>query len=118
MNNLPFQQSSSNGAPAFGFNRHGFGVLDKFGRDPVGLHAKKYPALLACNGGPIGIAKPGSRFYKGVENGLQIEGRAADDLEHIGSGGLLLQRLPQPLEQPRILGGDDDLAGANGVQGG
>ena len=26
---------------------------------------------------------------------LQIEGRAADDLEHVGGGGLLLQRLGQ-----------------------
>ena len=27
-----------------------------------------------------------------VEHGLQIEGRAADDLEHVGGGGLLLQQ--------------------------
>jgi hypothetical protein len=25
-----------------------------------------------------------------IEHGLQIEGRAADDLEHVGGGGLLL----------------------------
>jgi hypothetical protein len=46
--------------------------------------------LLPSNRGPIGVAKPGSRFYKGVEHGLQIEGRAAYHLEHVGSGGLLL----------------------------
>src|SRR3984893_2180182 len=65
-------------------------AVDKFGRDPVGFHAKEYSALLPCNRGLIGVAKPGSRFYKGVEHGLQIEGRAAYHLEHVGSGGLLL----------------------------
>jgi hypothetical protein len=29
------------------------------------------------------------------EHGLQVEGRAADDLEHIGGGGLLLQRFSE-----------------------
>ena len=32
-------------------------------------------------------------FDQRVENRLQIERRAADDLEHVGGGGLLLQRL-------------------------
>ena len=31
-------------------------------------------------------------FDQRVEHRLQIEGRAADDLEHVGGGGLLLQR--------------------------
>src|SRR6516165_2591970 len=63
MNDLPFKQGSSDGGPAFEFNRHGSGVLDKFGRDPVGLHAKEYPALLPCNRGLIGVAKPGTRVW-------------------------------------------------------
>ena len=44
---------------------------------------------------------------------LQIERRAADDLEHVGGRGLLLQRfgeivgaLAQFVEQPRVLDGD------------
>ena len=52
------------------------------------------------------------------EYGLQIEGRAADDLEHLGGRGLLLQRfaqivgaLAQFVEQPRVLDGDDRLRG-------
>src|SRR5262249_11803073 len=47
---------------------------------------------------------------------LQIEGRAADNLEHVGGGGLLLQRfgkivgtLPQLIEQTGVLNCDDDL---------
>jgi hypothetical protein len=42
---------------------------------------------------------------------LQIEGRAADQLEHIGRGGLLLQRLAQLVEQAGIFNGDDCLGG-------
>ena len=41
----------------------------------------------------------------------KIESRAADDLEHVGGGGLLLQRFPQLVEQPRVLDGDDGLRG-------
>ena len=45
-----------------------------------------------------------------IEHRLQIEGRAADDLEHVGGGGLLLQQtLAQLVEQPRVLDGDDGL---------
>jgi hypothetical protein len=65
--------------------------------------------LLPGNGGLIGVAKPGSRFYKGVEYGLQIERRAANDLQHISGRGLLLQRLAQFVEQPRVLNSDHGL---------
>jgi hypothetical protein len=43
----------------------------------------------------ISVAQANSRFYERVEHGLQIEGRAADDLEHIGGGSLLLPRFLQ-----------------------
>ena len=42
---------------------------------------------------PVRLAKSRGRFDQRVEHGLQIEGRAADDLEHIGGGGLLLQEI-------------------------
>ena len=53
----------------------------------------------------------GRRLHQRVEHRLQIEGRAADDLEHVGGGGLLLQRFAQLVEQPRVLDGDDGLSG-------
>ena len=34
------------------------------------------------------------RFDQCIEDRFQIEGRPADDLQHLGGGGLLLQRLP------------------------
>src|SRR6478672_9891043 len=35
------------------------------------------------------------RFDQSIEHRLQIEDRVADHLEHVGGGGLLLQRFPQ-----------------------
>ena len=52
------------------------------------------------------------------EHRLQLAGRTADDLEHLGGRGLLLQRLgeivgalAQLVEQPRVLDGDHGLRG-------
>ena len=59
--------------------------------------------------GVIRVAQPGRRLDQCVEHGLQVEGRAADDLKYIGGGGLLLQRFTQLIQQPRILDGDDGL---------
>ena len=50
-------------------------------------------------------------FGERIEHGLQVEGRAADDLEHVGGGGLLLQRFAQLVEQARVLDRDDGLSG-------
>ena len=41
----------------------------------------------------VGIAKLRHRLRQRVEHRLQVEGGAADHLEHVGGGGLLLQRL-------------------------
>src|SRR6476619_7024718 len=46
-----------------------------------------------------------------IEHRLQIKSRAADDLEHVGGGGLLLQRFAQLVEQAGVLDGDDGLRG-------
>ena len=45
------------------------------------------------------------------QHGIQVEGRAADHLEHVGGRGLLLQRFAQLVEQARILDRDDGLGG-------
>ena len=59
----------------------------------------------------VRVAQPCCRLNQRVEYRLQIEGRAADDLEHVGGRGLLLQRFAQLVEQPRVLYGDDGLIG-------
>src|SRR5262245_49312238 len=42
---------------------------------------------------------------------LRANRRTRDDLQHLRSRGLLLQRFAQLVEQPRVLYGDDDLGG-------
>ena len=64
----------------------------------------------------VRLAKPDRQFDQCVQHCLQVEGRAADDLEHVGGRGLLLQRLAQLVEQPSILDGDDGLSGEVGEQ--
>ena len=64
----------------------------------------------------VGLAEPRHRFCQRVENGLKIERRAADDLEHVGGRGLLLQRLAQLIEQARIFDRNHGLIGERGDQ--
>ena len=71
----------------------------------------------------IGFAQPRRRLDQRVEHRLQIEGRAADDLEHVGGGGLLLQRFGQIVgarlhlvEQPHVLDRDHRLVGEGAQQ--
>src|SRR5262249_3740670 len=51
-----------------------------------------------------------------LEDRLQIAGRAADDLQDLGSRGLLLKRLAQLVKQARVVDGDDGLVSEAGDQ--
>src|SRR5262245_35523159 len=57
------------------------------------------------------FAQSGGGLDQRVEHRLQIEGGAADHLEHVGGGGLLLQRLAQLVEKASVLDRDDCLLG-------
>jgi hypothetical protein len=48
-------------------------------------------AITEEDGGPFSLAKSHRRLGKSVQQHLKIKRRSADDLEHIGGGGLLLQ---------------------------
>ena len=63
------------------------------------------------NSSAIGFAKSGCRLQRAYRAPPAVEGRSADNLEHVGGGGLLLQRFAQFAEQPHILDGDDGLGG-------
>src|SRR5262249_61136265 len=58
---------------------------------------------------PVGLAQPCRRLDQRIEHRLKIERRAADDLKHIGCGGLLLERLTQFILQPNVLDRGDGL---------
>ena len=57
----------------------------------------------------LGFANTDGILQHGLEHRLQFARRRTDDLEHVGGGGLLLQRFAQLAEQPRVLDGDDGL---------
>jgi hypothetical protein len=59
----------------------------------------------------LGLADTHRILKHGLEHWLQFTRRAADHLEHIGGGGLLLQRFAQLVKQPRVFDGDDSLVG-------
>src|SRR5262245_46176508 len=65
------------------------------------------------DGSPVRAAKAYRRLGERIEHRLQIEGRAADDLAHVGGGSLLLQRFGElararlhVVEQPHVLDRD------------
>ena len=60
-------------------------------------------ALADEEDGVVCLTEPGCRLNQRIEHQLQVERRVTDDLEHVGGGGLLLQRLTQFIQQPRVL---------------
>src|SRR3954447_2320637 len=66
-------------------------------------------ASLTGNGRLVGVAQPGRGRDQCLQDGTQIEGRSADDLQDIRRRNLLLQRLPKFLEQAVIFDGDNRL---------
>src|SRR5262249_37773960 len=109
MNDLAFKQD----APRYRRSVDSSGVsgdeLGVFTREPVARFEVVSFALRSTYGYHVRLAKARCRLNKRVQNGLQIEGRAADDLEHVGGGGLLLQRFAQLIEQACVLDSDHSL---------
>src|SRR5262249_30188741 len=69
----------------------------------------------------LGVAYARGVLQHGLEHGLQVAGRTADDLQHLRGRGLLLQRLAQLtrarlhlVEQPHVLDRDYRLVGEGG----
>ena len=60
---------------------------------------------------PAAAREPHRRVDQRLQHAVEIEHRAADDLQHVGGGGLLLQSLLRLVEQPRVLDRDDGLIG-------
>src|SRR5204863_7072167 len=111
VNRAAFQDSPAHQRSSTHFKRMRFhesierGRMAEIGDLPVSF------ALLAIDRSHVRLAQAHRGLDQGVEDGLKIEGRATDDLEHIGGGGLLLKRFAKLIEQARVLDGDDGLAG-------
>ena len=71
---------------------NGHGVLEpvalSFAGDAKVGDEPQHVSVLLKDEAQISRAKPRRQFL--VSTGLQVEGRPADDLEHVGGGGLLL----------------------------
>src|SRR5262245_53741405 len=84
----------------------------------VQRNVPEYIAFVEQQVAEAGLADANGVLKHSLEHWLQFAGRAADDLQHVGGSGLLLQRfreivgaLAQLIEQPCILDGDHRLAG-------
>src|SRR5215472_16048463 len=71
-------------------------------RVPVGRFEEEGFAPWSPYRSKVRLTKARRRLDQRVEHRLQIERRAADDFEHLGSSGLLLKGFPQFVEQPRV----------------
>ena len=85
--------------------------LDERGRCIVKYHGAEGFSVVEVKDAELGLANARRVFQHGLEHGLEVARRARDDLQHLGGRGLPLQRLAQLVEQPRVLDGDDGLAG-------
>src|SRR5262249_809037 len=91
VNHLAFERSSACERSSTQRNRILFLVFDELaGKSMTGGKMKKIAPALK-NECKIGLAQRHRRLHERVEHGLQVEGRSADDLEHVGGRGLLLQ---------------------------
>src|ERR1700731_946656 len=113
MNRSSFERSPSGNCSGTNRDRMTLHVLIEVGRDTMARDDFIRLAFWTTDDCGVGLPQAMRRFDQGIEHSLQVEGRAADDLEHVGGGCLLLQRLAQvarsrlPLvEQARVLDGD------------
>ena len=93
-------------------------MVHKLSGEADRLRAIETSVSLARDGCLIGFTEPRRGFDERLQHGLQIEGRAADNFQHVGGCGLLLQRFGQVVgtlaqfpKQPRVFYRDDGLLG-------
>src|SRR6516225_7587065 len=109
MNHATLKEGTTRCRPLFSFDRNIFDIIHEFARKAVSLGAVEGTVSLTGNGSLIGIAKSGGRFDERLQHCPQIKGRTTDDLEHIGGGGLLLERFTQFIEQTNVFDSDYSL---------
>src|SRR6516162_8491809 len=90
VNHRALQQCAPGRGPAGERNRMLLHELNKFAGVLVAGGKPQQIAVGPRNRTHIRLAKPGSRLDQRVKYCLQVERRAADHLEHVGGGGLLL----------------------------
>src|SRR5262249_39762203 len=111
-----FKQGSAGRLSSLCADRCSFPHLNELGGNVVTGRGATTVPVIAKNLAMRGTAEPSGSLKQRLQHALEIECGAADDLEHVGGGGLLLQRfgqvfrsLPQIVEQPDVFDGNDDL---------
>jgi hypothetical protein len=104
MEGLPIKNRSPSDCPA------DQGECVRRDRTVVG-DEEKPGAVRTPNGGVVCVAKLRRGLDQRFQHRLQIEGGAAEDLEHVSGGRLLLQGFAQFVEQAGVLDGDNGLGG-------
>src|SRR6478672_8225391 len=114
MNNFAFKQHASSYCSSVDSRWVICDELGVFTREPVVRFEVVICAVRSTYVHRVRLAQAGGRLDERIEHALQIECRAADHLENLGGGRLLLQRFAQLVEQAGILDGDDSLGGEAG----
>src|SRR5262245_11726280 len=112
-----FEQRAPDGTLASRCIARALGLVLKGERKLIGrLHPEKAVASWTSNTPHIGLAQFYRRLDQCIEHCPKVERRAADHLQYVGGGGLLLQRfgeivgaMAQLIEQARVLDGDHGL---------
>ncbi len=95
MDAAAFKQRPAADIAAARLDRHGPDAVHEFGRKAVGFGAIKHAVDRPGDVRLVRLGKPRRRFDQRLEHRLEVEGGAADDLQHVGGGGLLLQGFAQ-----------------------
>jgi hypothetical protein len=90
---------------------HAPAFLDQSGRSVMRGGDAKVVAIAEIQISELGLADPHRIPQHRLEYRGKLAGRARDDTEDLGGRGLLLKRLAQLIEQPRVLNRDDGLRG-------
>src|SRR5262245_33903998 len=95
------------GSPGRAASIDGQGVLEPIPFHFAGVaqvgNQPQHISITLKDGALVSCAKPRRRFGQCVQYFLQIERGPADDLEYVGGGDLLLQRLVPFADDPREL---------------
>src|SRR5262249_24387683 len=83
MNRPPFKQCSTEFRSSFRFDCAIFDIIDELLREAVRLGTVEGSIFFASNLALIGIAELSRRFNERLQHCVEVEGRAADDFEHL-----------------------------------
>src|SRR6185503_5189067 len=91
---VPLEGGTRRGAPASGRNGIPLEEGSQLWRGVVSHHGSQMLTFEAPDDRALGLAQSDPIFRQRLEDGLQVERRAADDLEQLAGRRLLLERRP------------------------